>query len=224
MALRLLTLFTLALTPLTVLSQSVVNGQIYTNGLSIVDAPQPNTPFHAGANMPIAIDISGNGRLDMAASIPGSDRSTRFDLLEIFLVSAQTQLNLTIAEGPTLLTNESGSTVKHVDYQISTCVPAGSYNLTFYETSHINNTAHYTITYLPVTIDNVHPSSDKCSGNQLATQPQPASNLTHSPWLTEDGTPVTYPVVSAAYSRVALLSSNLSVFAITVVGIFASLM
>jgi hypothetical protein len=216
------------------------------------------SPFHAGANMPIAIDvclswcyntiailtsyqISGNGRLDMAASIPGSDRSTRFDLLEIFLVSAQTQLNLTIAEGPTLLTNESGSTVKHVDYQISTCVPAGSYNvrvstqshskknnhtsqLTFYETSHINNTAHYTITYLPVTIDNVHPSSDKCSGNQLATQPQPASNLTHSPWLTEDGTPVTYPVVSAAYSRVALLSSNLSVFAITVVGIFASLM
>jgi hypothetical protein len=114
------------------------------------------SPFHAGANMPIAIDvclswcyntiailtsyqISGNGRLDMAASIPGSDRSTRFDLLEIFLVSAQTQLNLTIAEGPTLLTNESGSTVKHVDYQISTCVPAGSYNVRVSTQSHSKN-------------------------------------------------------------------------------------
>jgi hypothetical protein len=79
--------------------------------------------------MPIAIDISGNGHLDAKASIPGSDLETRFDLLEIYLVSAQTGLNLTVSEGPGLLTQGSGSTVKHLDFALSRCIPSGNYNV-----------------------------------------------------------------------------------------------
>lgn len=75
------------------------------------------------------LQISGDGHLDQSASIPGSDKSTRFDSLEIYLVSYQTKLNLTVSSGPDLLTQEHGSTVKHSDFNVSTCIPAGSYNV-----------------------------------------------------------------------------------------------
>jgi hypothetical protein len=75
--------------------------------------------------------ISGNGHLESAASIPGSGLGTRFDLLEIYLVSAQTGLNLTVSDGTGLLTQESGSTVKHLNYNVSACVPPGEYNVRF---------------------------------------------------------------------------------------------
>ncbi|KAK6523046.1 hypothetical protein TWF281_002468 [Arthrobotrys megalospora] len=41
---------------------TILNGQIYTPGLAIVDAPQPFTPL-GGATLHVAIDVSGNGRL-----------------------------------------------------------------------------------------------------------------------------------------------------------------
>lgn len=73
--------------------------------------------------------ISGDGKLDQSAAIPGSDKSTRFDSLEIYLVSYQTKLNLTVSSGPSLLAQEQGSTVKHFNYNVLTCIPAGSYNV-----------------------------------------------------------------------------------------------
>jgi hypothetical protein len=75
------------------------------------------------------VDVSGDGKLASAASVPGSGLSTRYDSLEIYLVSAQTNINLTVSAGPALLTGESGSTVKHVNWLIPTCVPAGNYNV-----------------------------------------------------------------------------------------------
>ena len=52
-------LFTLSFLtrPALVAAQFLVNGQIFTNALAIVDAPAPNSTFHAGANMPMAIDV-----------------------------------------------------------------------------------------------------------------------------------------------------------------------
>ncbi|KAK6541367.1 hypothetical protein TWF694_007180 [Orbilia ellipsospora] len=40
----------------------IVNGQIYTPGLAIVDAPQPFTPL-GGTTLQVALDVSGDGRL-----------------------------------------------------------------------------------------------------------------------------------------------------------------
>ncbi|KAI0336467.1 hypothetical protein GY45DRAFT_1266160 [Cubamyces sp. BRFM 1775] len=184
-------------------AQTLVNGQIFTNGLAIVDAPAPNSPMHAGSVTQVAIDISGDGKLDQSASIPGSDKSTRFDSLEIYLVSYQTKLNLTVSSGPGLLTQEQGSTVKHWNYNVSTCIPAGPYNLTFYEASHINDQPYFSITSYPVTVMNDHPA-DACSNgtNPLQSFPQLSSPPPHSPWL--DGTSIaTQPLPTATGSNSA---------------------
>ncbi|KAI0637035.1 hypothetical protein C8Q77DRAFT_542597 [Trametes polyzona] len=182
-------------------AQTLVNGQVFTNGLAIVDAPAPNSPMHAGSVTQVAIDISGDGKLDQSASIPGSDKSTRFDSLEIYLVSYQTKLNLTVSSGPGLLTQEQGSTVKHFDFNVSTCIPAGSYNLTFYEASHINNEPFFSITPLPVTVMNEHPTGACTNGtNALQDFPQPSSPPPQSPWL--DGTAIaTQPLPTATGSN-----------------------
>ena len=76
--------------------------------------------------------ISGDGQLPTSAAIPGSKANTRFDSLEIYLISYANSLNLTIA-GPdaNLFVQEPDSTVKHINYNISSCVPSGQYNVRF---------------------------------------------------------------------------------------------
>ncbi|KAI0362023.1 hypothetical protein OH77DRAFT_1416222 [Trametes cingulata] len=191
-------------------AQTLVNGQVFTKGLAIVDAPAPNSPMHAGSVTQVAIDISGDGKLDQSASVPGSNEPTRFDSLEIYLVSYQTKLNLTVSSGPGLLTQEQGSTVKHFNYNVATCIPAGSYNLTFYEASHINNQPFFSITPIPVTVMNDHPT-DSCSNgtNTLQDFPQQSSPPPQSPWL--DGTSVTqtFPSATGSNSAAALVRSPL---------------
>lgn len=75
------------------------------------------------------LKISGDGKLQSSAAIPGSNLPTRFDGLEIFLVSSQTNVNITVSTGPGLLTQESGSTVKHLNWPIPTCISPGQYNV-----------------------------------------------------------------------------------------------
>lgn len=101
---------------------------IYLHPLSHI-----HSTYHAGSNLPIAIDVSGNGKLSSAARLPGSGLPTSFDSLEIYLVSSQTNLNLTVSSGPGLLTQESGSTVKHLDFSISSCIPPGAYNVSSFQ-------------------------------------------------------------------------------------------
>lgn len=55
--------------------------------------------------------------------------ATRYNSLELYLVSAQMNINLTVSNGPGLLTQEPGSTVKHLNWPIPPCVPAGDYNV-----------------------------------------------------------------------------------------------
>lgn len=67
--------------------------------------------------------MSGNGKLQTL----GDD--SRFILLDLFLISEEVGVNVTVSTGPALLAGEPGSTVKHLDFQIPSCLPAGNYNV-----------------------------------------------------------------------------------------------
>ncbi|KAL4953059.1 hypothetical protein BDW69DRAFT_195141 [Aspergillus filifer] len=119
---------------------NIINGQIYTPGLAIINAPQPYTLLGGGKflfpahNLHISIDVSGNGRLPLEDE---TDAQTRFHSLTLFLTSFETGKNFTIANGTessgekngdeddgkdgsgyigSVLTLEPGSTVKHVNW------------------------------------------------------------------------------------------------------------
>jgi len=166
------------------LAQTPFNGQVFTNGLAIVDAPQLNSQLDAGGNLNIAIDVSGDGRLSPAASTPGSGLATGFSGLDLFLVSFQSQVNLTVSTGPGLLTQEPGSTVKHLNWPIPTCIPPGQYNLTLYEESIISDHPFFSITPIPLSINNPNPNGPCVSGtNPVQSYPQPFSPPPQNPFL-----------------------------------------
>ncbi|KAJ7786102.1 hypothetical protein B0H16DRAFT_1295596 [Mycena metata] len=189
---------------------SLINGQGYTAGLAIIDAPNPNSPAHAGSPLPIAIDVSGNGKLPPAASLPDSNSSTGFQSLEIYLVSATTNINITVSSGPGLLANESGSTVKHVNWPVPTCLPAGNYNLTFYEASRFQGQGVFAITPIPVPVLNPSPSGQCSDLNALQAQPQSSSPLSQSPFAPNSTLPVTGSSGTTAMgsSPVTILTSS----------------
>ncbi|KAK7064558.1 hypothetical protein R3P38DRAFT_3250140 [Favolaschia claudopus] len=176
-----------------VAAEAYINGQFFTNGLAIIDSPAPQHPGHAGSPLPIAIEVSGDGKIPISASSNNSDASTRFELLEIYLVSSAANINITVSTGPALLANESGSTVKHVNWPIPTCIPAGDYNLTFYETSLFNNQNVFTITPIPIPISNTNPDGQCSNLNTLQSQPQSANPLTDSPFAPNSTLPGNTP-------------------------------
>lgn len=82
----------------------------------------------------------------------------------MYLVSSQANVNLTVSSGPAFLSQESGSTVKHLNWPLPNCLVQGLYNvrllsgnllcqtdacrqLTVYESAHINNVVRV---YLPL--------------------------------------------------------------------------
>jgi hypothetical protein len=99
---------------------TLVNGQIYTPGLAIVNAPQPYTPLGGGKppnralpiflhatveltrrcldTLHISLDVSGNGQLTLT---PDDDDPTRFHEITIFLTSSETERNFTVSNGTT---------------------------------------------------------------------------------------------------------------------------
>ncbi|PBK76959.1 hypothetical protein ARMSODRAFT_1079033 [Armillaria solidipes] len=139
-------------------------GQYFTSGLSIINSPSPNSPGHAGSTLPISIDVSEDGKLP---------DDSFFSLLEIYLVSSETNINLTVVSGTDFLSQESGS-VRHENFMIPTCIEAGNYNLTFYETSQIEGKPFFIITPIPLPIENSSPSGSACTDglNTLQGQPQ----------------------------------------------------
>ncbi|EPS40367.1 hypothetical protein H072_5819 [Dactylellina haptotyla CBS 200.50] len=179
----------LPLTFLPVLSHAVrtfviVNGQIYTPGLAIVDAPQPFTPL-GGATLHVALDVSGNGRLPPNTyqafpngTIPsffalgdGSLRplnGTFYHNITIFLSSYNNGHNFTVANNtlppsewktsyvPPVLSLERGSTVKHVNWVWPTCMMKGmgEYNISIHQSFAYNGSDYYTIFDLPITMTN----------------------------------------------------------------------
>ncbi|KAL2812594.1 hypothetical protein BJX63DRAFT_240633 [Aspergillus granulosus] len=124
---------------------TIVNGQIYTPGLAIVNAPQPYTPL-GGDTLHISLDVSGNGQLSLT---PDDDEPTRFHEITIFLTSSETERNFTVSNGTVpeilpfssdsdsdsssnqtafttaytgpILSLEPGSTVKHINWVWPEC-------------------------------------------------------------------------------------------------------
>ncbi|KAI0374292.1 hypothetical protein BV20DRAFT_961413 [Pilatotrama ljubarskyi] len=151
---------------LAVAAQEVVNGQVHTQGLSIVDSPQPHSTLNAGSEADVSIDISST-----------TSATSGIDSLEVYLASADAQVNLTVSSGPQLLTEEPGSTVKHIHWSVPTCLKTGAYNLTVYELSHLDDASFFAITPVPVQIQNNGDVSDFCNAtsNALQVQPQPSN-------------------------------------------------
>ncbi|KAI0274626.1 hypothetical protein BC834DRAFT_848968 [Gloeopeniophorella convolvens] len=208
--------FSILLLARTVSAQYLVNGQVFTYALAIVDAPAPNGTFHAGSSIPIAIDVSGDGKLPQAAAAPGAGLATGFDSLELYLVSEQTKTNLTISNGTGLLTQEPESTVKHINFVLSNCVTPGNYNFTVYEGSHINGQNYFSITPVPISIENTSPSGPCTNGtNQLQDLPQPNSPPPANPFLNTSGlAPLDASSSSAATSCTPSLQAPLAFFSL----------
>jgi hypothetical protein len=85
--------------------------------------------FTVGGTISVSVDVSGNGRLPRDSWGPDSTLPSGFISLSIFLVSANQ--NLTIVNGTTgdFLKGEPGSTVKHLNYVVPSCLPEGDYEV-----------------------------------------------------------------------------------------------
>ncbi|KAI0662691.1 hypothetical protein C8Q70DRAFT_576434 [Cubamyces menziesii] len=176
---------------LAVAAQDVVNGQVLTQGFSVLDSPQPNSVLNAGSSSEVAIQV------------PSLTNATfGLDSLEVYLVSSDPQTNITISSGPQALTQEPGSTVKHIHWNVPTCLQSGSYNLTLYEASHFNDASFFAITPIPMQVQNNGDVSSSCDVpvNPLQSQPQlsnpPPSDLTRG--SADGGTPPTATTTSGA--------------------------
>lgn len=135
----------------------LVNGQFFTRGLAISNAPAPNryasttipfncalqlvsvrvthlscSQFTVGGTIAVSVDVSGDGRLPQGSWGPDSTLPTGFISLSIFLVSSSQ--NLTIVNGTTgeFLAGEPGSTVKHLNYVVPGCASGGDYDVSSY--------------------------------------------------------------------------------------------
>lgn len=147
---------------------TVSNGQIFTPGFAIVDAPQPGTPL-GGSQIEVALDVSADGILPLNTAI---DSPSRINNITIFMYSYDTGRNFTISNGTItnatygpVMQQEAGSTVKHVKWTWPSCLAGngqpttadsarGIYNISIRQNFRMNNTSYYTIFDLPISVTN----------------------------------------------------------------------
>jgi hypothetical protein len=122
----------------------LVGGQFFTSGLVILNSPQPGStiqgelPIHrplarcplmrhskVGQKLSLSLDVSGDGLIPT----PNAAVATTLLNLDIFLVSGTASVNFSLSQGAGLLSQEPGSTVKHLDVDLPDCLPAASYNV-----------------------------------------------------------------------------------------------
>ncbi|KAG9231131.1 hypothetical protein BJ875DRAFT_129464 [Amylocarpus encephaloides] len=152
-------------------AQAIVNGQIYTPGIAIVDAPQPNTPL-GGDTLHVALDVTSNGQLQLPP-YPSNPTSAIYNIT-IFLSSYTTGKNFTVSNGTAsagngslgeIMQQEPGSTVKHVNWLWPDCLVGdgapdnsntsrGAYNISIRQNFRMNGTDMYTIFDLPIKVTN----------------------------------------------------------------------
>ncbi|KAJ6107301.1 hypothetical protein N7523_008624 [Penicillium sp. IBT 18751x] len=155
---------------------TLVNGQVYTPGLAIVDAPQPNTPLDT---LQVAIDVSGDGKLPWPPSTQSADSPTLFHNITLFLTSEAKSHNFTISNGTVpsinntylgpVLDLEPSSTVKHVNWVWPECLVGngdsgsdrGDYNISMHQSFRWNGTDYYTVFDLPIAVTNSIPKSSE---------------------------------------------------------------
>ncbi|KAK2020263.1 hypothetical protein LZ32DRAFT_612581 [Colletotrichum eremochloae] len=150
---------------------TIANGQIFTPGLVILDAPQPGTPL-GGENLHVALDVSTNGRMPLPPY--AKDSPTKIFNVTMFLSSYVTGRNFTITNGTATANNaslgdimfqEPGSTVKHVNWLWPDCLVGngqpssadsdrGAYNISIRQNFRLNGEDHYTIFDVPISVTN----------------------------------------------------------------------
>lgn len=105
----------------------ISNGQIFTPGFAILNAPQPGTPL-GGETLHISLDVTANGELPLSLE---EDSPSRIHNITVFLYSYDTGRNFTVTNGTAgeddaslgnILEQESGSTVKHIDWVWPECL------------------------------------------------------------------------------------------------------
>lgn len=147
---------------------TVSNGQIFTPGFAIVDAPQPGTPL-GGSQIEVALDVSADGVLPLNTAV---DSPSRINNITIFMYSYDTGRNFTISNGTItnatygpVMQQEAGSTVKHVKWTWPSCLigngqpttadsARGIYNISIRQNFRMNNTSYYTVFDLPISVTN----------------------------------------------------------------------
>lgn len=183
-------------------AQQIVNGQIYTPGIALVDAPQPNTPL-GGDFLQVALDVTSDGQLELPP-YPSNPNSAIWNIT-IFLSSYTTGKNFTISNGTAsannaslgeIMAQEPSSTVKHVNWIWPDCLVGdgtstgntsrGAYNISIRQNFRLNGTDIYTIFDLPIKVTNsipeesTRPSCDSLNNPLLdeATLNASANNFT----------------------------------------------
>ncbi|KAF6803411.1 hypothetical protein CPLU01_00703 [Colletotrichum plurivorum] len=171
---------------------TISNGQIFTPGLVILDAPQPGTPL-GGDNLHVALDVSTNGKMPLPPY--AEDSATKIFNVTMFLSSYVTGRNLTITNGTATANNaslgdimfqEPGSTVKHVNWIWPDCLVGdgqprstdsdrGAYNISIRQNFRLNGEDHYTIFDVPISVTNSIPEKDG----------RPSCDALNNPLLTE---------------------------------------
>ncbi|KAK8019435.1 hypothetical protein PG990_004573 [Apiospora arundinis] len=153
------------------LSFTISNGQIFTPGFAILDAPQPGTPL-GGDTIEVALDVSANGKLKLPPY--GADSPSQIHNISIFMYSYDTGRNFTITNGTAtgggatlgdIMMSEPGSTVKHVKWHWPECLVGdgqpkssdsnrGAYNISIRQSFRLNGKDHYTIFDVPISVTN----------------------------------------------------------------------
>ncbi|KAF4635171.1 hypothetical protein G7Y89_g2930 [Cudoniella acicularis] len=162
------------------IAQTIINGQIFTPGIAIVDAPQPNTPL-GGDFLQVALDVTSAGQLQLPP-YPANPTSAIYNIT-IFLSSYTTGKNFTISNGTAsagnaslgeIMQQEPSSTVKHVNWIWPDCLvgngnPTGSNDSRgAYNNFRLNGTDMYTIFDLPIKVTNeISAASDRPSCDAL---------------------------------------------------------
>lgn len=149
----------------------ISNGQIFTPGFAVLDAPQPGTPL-GGDTIEVALDVSANGKLNLPPYDP--DSPSLIHNITIFLYSYETGRNFTITNGTAsendaslgdIMLSEPGSTVKHVKWTWPDCLigdgkpdssdsDRGDYNISIRQSFRLNGEDHYTIFDVPISVTN----------------------------------------------------------------------
>ncbi|KAH8170222.1 hypothetical protein LIA77_10766 [Sarocladium implicatum] len=164
---------------------TIHNGQIFTPGFTVLNAPQPETPM-GGDDLHISLDVTANGKLPLA-DFDEDDPSQIFNVT-LFLYSYRTERNFTISNGTATANNasfgnimqqEPGSTVKHINWVWPDCLVGngqpdsddsdrGVYNISIRQNFRLNDTDYYTIFDVPISVTNsIEEDDDRPSCDSL---------------------------------------------------------
>ncbi|KAL4730451.1 hypothetical protein ACLX1H_002487 [Fusarium chlamydosporum] len=173
---------------------TISNGQIFTPGFVVLDAPQPYTPL-GGDKLHVAIDVTANGKLPLPSGDEDNDDDNQIFSIEMFLYSYATGRNFTISNGTAsannaslgeIMAQEPGSTVKHINWVWPDCLVGdggpegdsdrGIYNISIRQNFRYNGDDHYTIFDVPISVNNSipedsgRPSCDELSNEILSPE------------------------------------------------------